>query len=78
MRQRGKFHPRRRVVARALPGARLTVDAHGLDVVFERIGDQGQVDAQAQVAPERGLPLIPPAEHAGLLPPQAEGIVQTE
>src|SRR5690606_30505741 len=71
-------HPGRGVVAGALPGARLAVDARLDRLRAQRVRYQGQVDAQAQVAAERGLPVVPPAEDAGLLAVQAERIVQAQ
>jgi uncharacterized membrane protein YeaQ/YmgE (transglycosylase-associated protein family) len=47
-------------------------------VIAQRIRHQGEVDAQAEVAAERGLPVVPPAEHAGIVVVQAETVVQPE
>src|SRR3546814_5488744 len=42
------------------------------------VGDQGQVDAQARVAGEGGLAVVPPAEDAAGVVVQAEGVVQAQ
>src|SRR5690606_14598850 len=70
--------PYRRVVAGTLPGARFAVDARFDRLAAQGVGDQGQVDAQAEVAAERGLAVIPPAEDAGLVVVQAEAVVQAQ
>src|SRR5690606_35060946 len=57
-------------------GARLTVDAGGGDLAPQCFGHQGQVDAQAEVAAERGHPVVPPAEDPTLVVQQAVAVVQ--
>src|SRR3546814_6189642 len=71
-------HPRGRVVARALPRPRFTIDAGFDGLLAQGVGDQGQVDAQAQVAAEGGLAVVPPAEDAAGVVVQAEGVVQAQ
>src|SRR3546814_3358345 len=71
-------HPRWRVVARALPRPRFTIDAGFDGLLAQGVGDQGQVDAQAQVAAEGGLAVVPPAEDAAGVVVQAEGVVQAQ
>src|SRR5690606_9118347 len=70
--------PCRRMVARPLPSAGVAVDAGFDDLLAQGVGDQGQVDAQPEVAAEGGLAVIPPAEDAGGVVVQAEGIVQAQ
>src|SRR3546814_19761928 len=47
-------------------------------LLAQGVGDQGQVDAQAQVAAEGGLAVVPPAEDAAGVVVQAEGVVQAQ
>src|SRR3546814_12775776 len=51
----------------------------GVDGLLAKgVGDQSQVDAQAQVAAEGGLAVVPPAEDAAGVVVQAEGVVQAQ
>src|SRR3546814_6739602 len=71
-------YPGRRVVAWAFPGPGFAVDAGFDGLLAQGVGDQGQVDAQAQVAAEGGLAVVPPAEDAAGVVVQAEGVVQAQ
>ena len=52
---------------RVLGAAQGAVDAGARGRSGATLRYRGQVDAQAEVAPERGLAVIPTAEHAGLV-----------
>ena len=73
-----QLHPGRRVVAGPVPGAWLAIDTRGRAVRAQRLRHQRQVDAQPQVAPERALPVIPPAEIARLRVERAVHVVQAQ
>ena len=59
------------MVAWSFPGARDAVDVGAAGLVAQRVGHQSEVDAQAEVAAERGLTVVPPAVLAGRVVEQA-------
>src|SRR5690606_24625395 len=71
-------HPCRCMIAGAFPGARFTVDARFRGVFAQGVGDEREIDAQAEVAAKAGLAVVPPAEDTGLVVVHAEGIVQAQ
>src|SRR5690606_19456522 len=73
-----ELDPRGCVVAGTLPRARLAIDARGHRRPTQRVGHQGEVDAQAEVAAEGGLAIVPPAEDAAFVAVQPEAIVQPQ
>lgn len=66
------------MIARSVPRPRFAVDVRRAGLVAQRIRNQRQVDAQAEVAAEAGLAVIPPAEEAAFAVMQAIGVVQAE
>ena len=47
-----QLHPHRRMIARALPCPRFAIDIRGDGLLAQRVGDQRQIDAQAEIAAE--------------------------
>src|SRR5574337_999214 len=73
-----QFQRHRSVVGWPLPAPRFAVDRRRRGRGFERITDQDQVDAQAHVAAERRLSIVPPAVVPGIGLEQAEAVMQTK
>src|SRR5438105_7688822 len=66
----------RRVIRWPLPAARPLVNPRAFAAACERLGDPDVVNAQARVAPESPLAVIPPGELAALRVVQAEGVLE--
>src|SRR6185437_4626585 len=69
-----KFQHHRSVVGGTLPGARRAIDRRGCQLRAQCLAGQDQVDAQAQVAAERALPVIPPTEMSRVFHERAKRI----
>ncbi len=66
------------MVSGPFPGTRDAVGVGAAGFVAQRVGHQGQVDAQAKVAAKAGLTVIPPAAEPAFAVMQAIRVVQAQ
>jgi len=66
------------LVGCAFPSTRHAVDPGAAATRPQRVADQDQIDAQAAIAPERALPVIPPRIVSAILFEQPKAVVQAE